>query len=168
MCASAAASDLLTVRDHQGVAHLAMVSMEESESDWRPDVHGSSAQDLLLIRYFSDHPGNFVRRNDAVGALDDLRRSIWYLAPLQDELLSQLSFLRDTARAAVEEAIHEQRASKFLACTSGQPAPTRGKWILRGTNHAIEFEADEVLPRYAFFPESLGPAQWCHWDLRVD
>lgn len=142
-----------------------MVVMEEFASNWRPEIGRPSPDDELFVSYFSDHPGTSVRRGDAVSAIDDLRLPTWYLPPIRDALAPGLRRFTAPARAAVEAALAEVQTSGFLPAAAGDPCPRGGRWILRGTNHAIDIEAGQRLPRYAFYPESVHPPQWCRWDL---
>lgn len=153
--------DLISRRDDGGALHLALAWMDypayrsESEGGYNP-------KDGFHVSYFSDHPGASVRRSDARAALDDLRRLTWYLVPFRHELERSKSF-NARSRAAVDEVLGRLPVTEFLTAHTGEACPRSGRWIMRGTDRAIEIGAGEPLPGHAYFANY--PPQWTRWDL---
>jgi hypothetical protein len=161
MTAPLEVGDLITVRDHLGALHLAFAwcNYPTYQAD-APD--GPWPVEDFHIAYFSDHPGESVRCADARSAREDLRRLTWYIAPFRDELASWGPY-NSRSRDAVREVLGRVPVSDFLTCQAGETCPRPGRWIMRGTDHAVEVRVGEPLPHHAFFPNH--PPLWTRWDL---
>lgn len=156
--------DLISVRDHLGALHLALAWMDYPT--YQPDApDGPWPNEGFHITYFSDHPGESVRCSDARSAVEDLRRLTWYIMPFRDELASGGPY-NARSRAAVDEVLDRVPVSDFLTGQGGEPCPRPGRWILRGTDHAVEMRVGDRLPRYAVFPDH--PPEWSRWDLPLE
>jgi hypothetical protein len=150
--------DLIGYRDDGGALNLAVAYMDYPA--FLPD--GSyDPKDGFHVAYFSDHPGDSIRRADARSAIEDLRQLTWFISPFRDDLRNNHFTAR--SRAAVDDVLARVPPSEFLTCIAGEPCPQAGRWIMRGTDRDIELAAGELLPRHRYF--ATHPPLWTRWDL---
>lgn len=153
--------DLVSYRDDGGALHLLVAWMDYPAQ--RDEEHGGDDPKFGFHPiYYSDHPGAFVHRSRVQSALDDLRRLTWYLQPFRDALARTTSFTA-RSKAAVDEVLARLPHSDFLTAQTGERCSRSGRWIMRGTDRAVELEAGDAMPGHAYFV--THPPQWTRWEL---
>jgi len=156
----AAVGDLIAVPDHQGTLHLAHAWMYYPT--YQPDSDEWPNEGFHVV-YFSDHPGESVRRQDVWMALDELAGAVWYVTPFREQLAEMRFDSNAALHTAVDQALAAPGPARFVTAQHGEPCPRSGRWILRGAHHSVDLEAGQTMPGYAFF-ESYPPL-WTRWDL---